>query len=156
MAPGLPRFSVGRSLSSGGLSTEGLSFSGGVFACVCAFVCGDEVVGEEEVEAGGVGGVVVPVELVEAEAGCEGVAGSTGGSVDLGLSLLRRRTGGPSSSFRPRGTDGGGFFLAFALRALADCQVPSAIHSVASSASFLCSAPVTVNSPCETPVSTPS
>src|SRR5580704_9445001 len=154
MAPGLPRFSVGRSLSSGGLSTEGLSFSGGVFACAC--VCGDGVVGEEEVEAGAVGGVVVPGELVESEAGCEGVAGSAGGSVDLGLSLLRRRTGGPSSSFRPRGTDGGGFFLAFALRALADCQVPSAIHSVASFASFLWSAPVTVNNPCETPVSTAS
>src|SRR5580692_5219059 len=105
MAPGLPRFSVGRSLSSGGLSTEGLSFSGGVFACVCAFVCGDEVVGEEEVEGAVVGGgVAAPGELVEAEAGCEGVAGSADGSVDLGLSLLlRRRTGGPSSSFRPRG-----------------------------------------------------
>src|SRR5580692_9233736 len=158
MAPDLPRFSVGRSLSSGGLSSEGLSFSGGVFACACACVCGDGVVGDEEEVEGAVvgGGVAAPGELVEAEAVCEGVEGSAGGSVDLGLSPLRRSTGGPSSSFRPRGTDGGGFFLVFALRALADCQVPSAIHSAAALASFLCSAPVTVNSPCETPVSTPS
>src|SRR5580692_9838466 len=110
MAPGVPRFSIGRSLSSGGLSSPGLSSC----ACACACDCGDGVADEEEGETGVVAGLAAPGEPLEAGAVCGGVAGSMGGSVDLGLSLLlRRSTGGPSSSFRPRGTDGTGFFFTF-------------------------------------------
>ena len=136
---GLPRLSTGRSLSSGG-----------VVSCVGS--CADGIDGEEDAGAAGDGAAGGTPDEPD---GVDGVAGDSGG---LGFSLpARRRTGGPSSSFMPRGVDGGGFFTAFlALIEAAVCQVPSAIHSVGSFASFFCRAPVTVNSPWETPVRMPS
>ena len=56
-------------------------------ACLLAFApasAGMELSAKKK--TGAVVGVAAPGELVEAEAGCDGVAGSAGGSVDLGLS----------------------------------------------------------------------
>jgi hypothetical protein len=72
----------------------------------------------------------------------------------LGFGLARLNTGGPSTG-SGAGFDMAAFFLAEASAAaaiaLADCQVPSPSQVL-----LPCRAPVTVNSPWETPVRTPS
>src|SRR5579863_248591 len=142
MAPAWPRFRVGRSLSAGAWSS-----------CDC-----DGVAGEGDADAAGAAvGVAVGVGAgALAGAGC--VVGAGGASGGLGFSApARRNTGGPSSSFIPRGVDDTGLFLAaMALMESAVCHLPSAHHIVAPLSSFLCCGAETVNSPRETPVRIPS
>ena len=114
--------------------------------------------GEEA--AGGVAAGVVVVGVTAGAlfgAGCVCAVVAGAGESDLDFSVLRRNnTGGPSSSFMPRGIEGTGFFTALTLTSLAVCQVPSAIHFIPLFGSLACNAPVTVNSPRETPVRTAS
>ena len=97
----------------------------------------------------GVGGVLDP-----GAGGGEDAAGAVAGGalvVSAGAGLLERRnkTGGPESSFNPRGWTGAGFLAALAANEAAVSNLPSAIHCLVS---VFCKAPVTVNRPCEMPV----
>src|SRR5712692_665754 len=83
---------------------------------------------------------------------CGAVCGGGVGAGDFVFSETERLNTGGTSRSSAGGFDGGLlFFAAAASMALADCQVPSPIH-----VSFACSAPVTVNNPCETPLRTAS
>ena len=85
--------------------------------------------------------------------GLDSPGGAGGGSAGF-AELARLNTGGPSTG-SGAGFDCASFFFAAAAAeaasALADCQVPSAIHVW-----FASNAPDTVNNPCEIPVRTAS
>ncbi len=148
---GVPRFSTGPSLSSGACSVELFDApSGDVWIVVAA---GEVEVGFDEGEPAGTFAAVVLLFPGVAPGDEDEAPGASGG---WGLAAPeRRRTGGPSSTFIPLGSDDSAFFGTFAAAAsaLADCHLPSPIHSFVS---FRCNAPVTVNNPCETPVRIPS
>jgi hypothetical protein len=80
-----------------------------------------------------------------------GAVADGGFAVSAGAGLLERRnkTGGPESSFNPRGWTGAGFLAARAATEAAVSNLPSATHALVSE---FCKAPVTVNRPCEMPV----
>ncbi len=142
------RFSTGRSESASG-SDDGVEPAADVSAA------GRFRTGRLESAAGsGAGDDAAGAELEGEEAGPEGADPADESSPDLGFGLARLSTGGPS------GGSGAGFDItarffaaaSFAAAiALAVCQVPSPSQVL-----LPCSAEITVNNPCETPVRMPS
>ena len=152
----LPRLSAGRFGSAG--SEESSGVEAGVDAAVACW-------GVLDGGLGGVGAEATAVEVgVEPDAGADPAAGDVDDAVGAvvgvgellvsgGVGLLAEEccnnTGGPESSFNPRGWMGAGFFAALAASDAAVSNLPSATHALVS---LFCSTPDTVNRPCEMPV----
>lgn len=136
---GLPRRNTGRSGSSSGA------------------VCGEVAAGEtaEAAAVPGVGGAdeAGAGDAGGGDAGAEGVGVEAGGagSASAGFSARRRKTGRESVSSRSRGFDSA-LWAALAGLLPAGSQVPAPAQVLLGP----CSAPVTVNSPSEVPVRSPS
>ncbi len=141
----LPRLSAGRFGSGGSAESSGVEVGGN--AADCRGAVGGAL------GAGVEGGAALDPAADPAGGGEDALGAVAGGalvvSADAGLLERRNKTGGPESSFNPRGWTGAGFFAALAASEAAVSNLPSATHALVS---VFCKAPVTVNRPCEIPV----
>lgn len=156
---GLPRFNTGRFGSSGSGAVCDVSVAAGAAATAgaaagAAAAAAAGAAGELAVcvavpvlpACGATGGVLAAGAVVCGAAVCPAAGPGATGALDPRC----RSTGGPESSSRPRGLEGGAaFFFAAAASASVVCHFPSAIHSFVW---VFCRALVTVNNPCDAPL----